>query len=302
MAVTADLFVKALDHHYHFVPYLADVMPGKIIATIAPYIPFLASLLKSISLDIIVFAILLIIFFKPTHRFVDSKRFGNFWMRVSKRKWQCITSFYGRLLGIVLEDDAIRAINLMKQQLNDKSVVTFPSGSRTEQAFIDDLKANIVRSNKIHILSISGNTMFNDERERFVPETLFAQSYKKDVKFKFLSPDAPIWSERARWYVEKLRRSGASSPLTIDEYKEECGNIAMRLCGCWPKSVSYYSREPFYRMHIFDDCLFISLYGFYDDRKIFSWEEGHLTEVLKINRTPGNPLYDIFCSIFAQQA
>ncbi len=235
--------------------------------------------------------------FFPIQWAINKWRFSQWWAQnISLRKKKMIRLLQEKLFPLNVEEEMANP------------VVTFPGRARTLEVYRKDVADNIQNSTKIYILAVTGYSFFYDQREIFMSECLSRYALNdenKDIRFKFLDPRSKIWHDRVYWYLNKLKTFGVppglNPPESVEEYELRCRNIEEKLSKAWPYSISFYENEPFYRIFIFDDCLFISLYGKYDLRgtHTFTTEEGHLTPVIRIRKNELNPLYYVFYNIFA---
>jgi hypothetical protein len=252
----------------------------------------------------LVFLLLLIAFFFPLRHFVHWLRNSSKWAgQISRLKKSCIRSFYLFVFRQTIEADILRILENIRQQLFSHTVTI--SIDRTGQEYKAEIENLIHSSSKVYILGATGHSFFNEDRESFVTKALLThsigdQAKQKDVRFKFMNCDSNKWEARADWFLERLKKAGNTKYATTRDYKEECQKNCNLLLSAWPGSVRYYNSDPYYRMLIFDDCLFISLYGTFTGAhcSTFEREEGHLTTVVKIKNTASNPLYNVFSCIY----
>jgi hypothetical protein len=158
---------------------------------------------------------------------------------------------------------------------------------REGEWYRSDIEHQIGSSRRIHLRLISAYTMFYEEREKFIYEKLNRLGSgvgAKDVRIQLLDRQSPYFQNRAAWYVDKMQRENAPHrPDSVEHYIQRCIEIENIIKARFPHvKIEFYQREPLWRLHIFDDVLYVSTY--YD---IDGPEEGHRTTVFRLRRDDG---------------
>jgi len=206
--------------------------------------------------------------------FLTAKTTNSFWGRLSYYSYAFIRS------------SIIFWKSLMGQEPYPRNL------DRGKDEFKQDIIKNIQNSKKIYFLVLSAYTMFYDEREKFILEALENLDRKKlkekDIKILLLNRESKQFESRGRWFVKKMRRDRA--PYRVKDYKEyvlRCEDIEKELQDIVKPStenaICYYDCSPIWRLHIFDDMVYVSIYK--DD------VGGHLTSLFRFEKEAHDTIY-----------
>jgi cell division protein FtsL len=193
-------------------------------------------------------------------------------------------------LGVIVIEFGVR---LWRRFWNRKKSV-FSVEEREQEDYQDRITDLIKTSHTIHLLLLSGYTMFWDDRESSLLKAIQALSpeerAEKDFRILMLHPESDHWKSRARLFVRKMKNAlGNGRVRTVEEYKQRCLNIISDLEKLGA-TINFYTFEPQWRLHIFDSAVFISFYGRETD--------GHLTSCYCFPKTDENSIYHGFTKYF----
>lgn len=177
-------------------------------------------------------------------------------------------------------------------------VVKYTAEERSEGRYHKAIEEQIKNSTRIYIRLVSGHTMYYDGRESFVLNLLKDMSKnevdKKDIKIQLLDRSNVSFEERAQRFVELMDKQQAKYRCSYKEYLKRCEEIEDNLEEIIGKnSISFYKRKYLWRLHIFDDVIFISSYS--DGPEMI---EGHLSSAYSFNRECDASLFDGFLEEF----
>lgn len=166
-----------------------------------------------------------------------------------------------------------------------------------EERGSEDYKKIVIKylkeSQKVRFVLLSAYTMFYDEREFFIKDTLEKipkeKRVQKEIIFLLLDPESREFNVRAKWFVKRISKLPTNDPRRVnnlEEYKNRCRSIIINLEKLG--TVKYYCSIPIWRLQIFDRTVFVSTYG--------RERDGHLTNVLQFPAE--HPMYDGFYKFF----
>lgn len=171
----------------------------------------------------------------------------------------------------------------------------YREGERASREFRGHVCRSIRYSRHMYFLLFAGYTMVYED-ESFILEAIRELSLKQlqsaDIRFLLLDPQSQHWLLRAKDFVEARRGSGRVN--NVDEYKEMCRQARTtieQIPGV--QIVNYDGAPPLWRLHIFDDYVFVSRYSEHGDPE---FKEGHRTWVAAFS--PNNPMYRWLYSAF----
>jgi len=155
-------------------------------------------------------------------------------------------------------------------------------GREFERSILRSLHA----SKRIYLLLISGYTMVYEKEEAFLLEALrsLSSTHDKDIRILLLAKDSMPWKPRAQEFVEHRLKD---DNLGLDEYDALARAAVARLQSIPKAKVAFYTTQPNWRLHIFDDYIFASRYSEPPDPE---YREGHRGAVTAFD--PEHPMYD----------
>jgi hypothetical protein len=164
---------------------------------------------------------------------------------------------------------------------------------RNQEHFKKEISKHLLNSKRIHLLLISGHTMFYDEREKFIRDILKDISIKgcekRDIRIKLLDRSTEEFQKRAQWFSQYLFKIDAINKCSYEEYVNRCQKNEIELKVFFPGcELRFYESMPLWRIHLFDDAIFLSLYQ--------EGIPGHLTQILQF--FSGNIIYEGFSKYF----
>ncbi len=178
------------------------------------------------------------------------------------------------------------------------SVRKYTVEERCSENYRQALTEQISKSNRIYFRLISAHTMFHDPKETFILEALkklpLGELEKRDIRIQLLARDCEAFNERARNFIESMEKDQLPERITYDEYLRRCQKIEdtlLRILG--EKRIAFYRRKHLWRLHIFDDILFVSSYK--DDPDMI---QGHLSTAHSFTREFDPSLFDAFLAEF----
>jgi len=172
--------------------------------------------------------------------------------------------------------------------LTKGAIEAFPQSQRP-----DDYKSSVIEnlhsSRSAKLLLLSGYTMFYDNEHYLLDEIgAIGKSTEKEFSVLLLNPYSSAFKSRGSVFVRRLRARSNTDPAHIrkmSEYIQRAIDIRKQLEKLLPHAkIAYYDSQPTWRLHIFDNYLFMSSY---DEDK-----DGHLTEAFRIPNT--HPMYKAF--------
>lgn len=187
-------------------------------------------------------------------------------------------------------------INVVKIVHNSPLVAKkYTAEERSTEKYKNAMKEQFEKSNRIYLRLISAHTMFYDDKERFIVETLRKfnreELKKKDIRIQLLDKGTKLFIERAHDFVKLLESDNITS--SYDEYIDQCKNIENRLAELIEKkNISFYERKYLWRLHIFDNVIFISTYIDVPEAG------GHLAPAYSFDRDCDASLFDGFLKEF----
>jgi hypothetical protein len=171
-------------------------------------------------------------------------------------------------------------IGFCLRQLLGRRKTYFSEEERSGKEFKRDMATSIQSSPFVFCLLFAGYTMVYDEREQFLLNALLKltadQKAAKDIRFLFLNRDSEQWKQRASLMVEH-------NPHLKDlgEYRRLCEAAEVHIHTVLPKAkIAFYDALPSWRLHIFEDHLFVSYYSGPPDSPFI---DGHLTSAVAFN-------------------
>ncbi len=168
----------------------------------------------------------------------------------------------------------------------------YSEGERATKLFRNHLCRSLKESAHVYLLLFSGYTMVHEE-EKFILEAFKQLSVTeleaKDIRILVLDPECKFWETRATAFLESKKNW-----RSLAEYKQLCEDARHVLSRIPCVNVATYNgTPPLWRLHIFDDYMFVSRYSEPGDP---DFREGHRTEVVSIKRQ--NPMYNWLYSAF----
>ncbi len=172
----------------------------------------------------------------------------------------------------------------------------YTAEERNTEKYKKALSEKIKTSKRIYFRLLSAHTMFYDDKEKFILNLFnnFTENDKreKDIKIQLMSREAITFEERAHSFVRAKEKE--NSAFSYDEYMERCKHIETRLTEIFGREkIKFYQRKYLWRLHIFDDTIFISNYS-----DIPEMTEGHLAPAYSFNRECDASLFDGFLKKF----
>lgn len=151
-----------------------------------------------------------------------------------------------------------------------KYTVEERSTERYKKAIIEQMK----KSDRMYFRLVSGHTMYYDDREKFIIDALrdnfpVGVLDKKDIRIQLLDRSTDAFITRARDFVRLMNENELT--CSDDEYTNRCEFVIKdleRIVGSG--KINFYTRKHLWRLHIFDDIMFVSTYS---DAPLI---EGHL--------------------------
>lgn len=184
--------------------------------------------------------------------------------------------------------------------LNKSPVVVskFTVEERSAEKYRTAMEEQIKKSKRIYIRLLSGHTMYYDERETFILEALKDLTGKeletKDIKIQLMDRNVDSFNERAVKFVALLEEKKSPQRISYDEYLRRCQKIESEIVDAFGKEiVKFYRRKYLWRLHIFDDVIFISAYS--DEPCLV---EGHLSPAYSFHKEYDPSLFNAFLSEF----
>lgn len=177
-------------------------------------------------------------------------------------------------------------------------IIRYTVEEKSKNKYIQAIKEQIKNSKRIYFRLLSGHTMFYEE-EMFIRDVLNEMPQeilrKKDIKIQLLDRQAPSFSERANKFVADMWDKNLPHRITYEEYIKRCMLAEKELISLLgSQRVTFYKRKYLWRLHIFDERIFISTY--YDDPKLII--EGHKSPSYSFNRECDVSLFDGFLEEF----
>lgn len=169
---------------------------------------------------------------------------------------------------------------------------------RSADKYRKAIEEQIKKSNRIYFRLISGHTMFHVKDEMFILDALRSipdtERERKDIKIQLLDRRTVSFEERAKKFVETMERERRPERISYQEYVRRCELIEQEFIRLVKRErVCFYQRKYLWRLHIFDDRIFISTYC---DKP--EWVEGHLSPAYSFNRESDASLFDGFLTEF----
>ena len=174
----------------------------------------------------------------------------------------------------------------------------YTAEERSTEKYKKAIEEQIKQSRRIYFRLISAHTMYYDEKEKFILDLLkkltIAELDKKDIKIQLLDRSTISFEERARNFVDMMDKNGSPHRCSYEEYLKRCQDIENELSRIAGKDgISFYQRKYLWRLHIFDDVIFISTYS--DTPQM---TEGHLSSAYSFTRDCDDSLFDGFLKEF----
>lgn len=176
--------------------------------------------------------------------------------------------------------------------------IKYTKAERSTKKYKQAIELQIKNSNRMYFRLLSGYTMFYDDREKFILKSL-EDVFKKDkdsknIKIQLMDRTMESFEERGRSFVDLMGEKDMSYKCSYEEYLGRCETIERNLKEIvGEENVSLYKRKYLWRLHIFDDKIFISTYS--DLPELI---EGHLSSAYAFSREYDPILFDGFCRDF----
>lgn len=177
-------------------------------------------------------------------------------------------------------------------------VKKFTVEERSADKYRVAMEEQIKKSKRIYLRLLSGHTMYFDEKETFILNALKNLSQKeieaKNIKIQLMDRAADSFNERARKFVTLLEENNSPQRISYDEYLRRCKEVELKLIQTLGNErIKFYRRKYLWRLHIFDNVIFISTYS--DEPNLV---EGHLSPAYSFHREYDQSLFDAFLSEF----
>lgn len=179
----------------------------------------------------------------------------------------------------------------------NRTPIIFPPDARSGEKLKERIDRNIKTSRKIYFSLLSAHTMFYSDQETFIAEAIKSLSgtelENKDIKFLLLDRNQPSFKKRGEWFIQEMNLKRYAYRLrNYEEYLRCCNDIEKEIRKISPNTeLKFYSRFPTWRMFIFDDELFVSIY----QHQI----EGHLSTVYVFKRVSDDPKNSLYWGFYA---
>lgn len=144
--------------------------------------------------------------------------------------------------------------------------VFFIGEERKNGQYRKEINKQIKKSKKLYFLLITGYNMYYTKDEFFVIKALQKlndqEKKQKDIKIGLLDRNCPYFKQRANRYLKWLKENEHPARCeTLAEYITKCEQIENSLRTLLPTAkFFFYQEKPIWRLHVFDDSIFVSNY------------------------------------------